>query len=166
MKVAGEKPRPRLLMVALEVVIFCSWILLLTPTPSPCYRCSSPLSSLVHIPPHLISPFLFPFKCPSTPPPHATLNKIIPMAKTCWKHNTQVETCKIHRMQFKKYESRFAKCMFTNKKILGQCHDFKLKSKFWNLSRKKIVSRVEKKELESRNRQHWPDVLSINVFTS
>ena len=37
--------------------------------------------------------------------------------------------------------------MFRNKKkILSKCHDFKHESKFWNLSRKKYASRVQKKK--------------------
>ena len=56
-------------------------------------------------------------------------------------------------------------CSWT-KEILSQCHDFKHKSKFWNLSRKKNASQAEKKKLKSRKRQHWPGVLSIDVFTS
>ena len=50
------------------------------------------------------------------------------------------------------------------KKILSKCHDFKHESKFWNLSRKKYASRVQKKKIESRKRERWPVVLSINVF--
>ena len=42
----------------------------------------------------------------------------------------------------------------------------KHESNFWNLSRKKYASRFQKNILESRKRERWPVVISIDVFTS
>ena len=65
----------------------------------------------------------------------------------------------------KKHESRFAKYIFTNEKILSKCHDYKHESNFeiW-VETKKIRVDVKKKG-ESSKRNRWSVKLSIDVST-